>query len=478
MRKKWCNSGVSEVVGTILILLMTVVLFASIIVWVSTIPTPQASIRLDMDGQLSPFFDGAGNWAGANITVVHRGGERLLDFRTTIFLLVQRGGAFTSESLTTRGEVLGLPYGIDGPDTDWDTGERWTYTNYSLLPTDLVQVTVVDTIRSLILWNEPLLGPEGAHPPLFVEKWADRLPETPTIDVLWTRRTFGIHARVSDADGDLNRNSVYVYLAFLFGTPLHRPPARMYDDGDPMHGDLRANDGIYSFRDSNLTPSTSWDGGIVIFNATDLRGNTATSRLVLAVEEGPPLPGGTPGFGGTWNSTLGGIGQGDSGPEGDYGYNIYDEAGLPTVDNPAGTPTRNFSPGERVYVIARSTVIRNLENINSFILRDSEGNKLYPPTKEFDSRDPTKNDPAFTQTATTPYFEYQYNFTAPGLLGAYGVEFTLKDNAGHAPFFATDRIWITIDGGSPVNYPKILTYKGPSGWDPRVSGIPSNLILD
>src|SRR5207249_7957349 len=42
------ESGVSEVIGTILILAMTVVLFSVIIVWVSAIPTPAAQARTDI----------------------------------------------------------------------------------------------------------------------------------------------------------------------------------------------------------------------------------------------------------------------------------------------------------------------------------------------------------------------------------------------------------------------------------------------
>ena len=58
MKKKWRKDerGVSEVVGTILILAMTVVLFASIILWVSSIPTPAAQTRLDMFGQMEPIY--------------------------------------------------------------------------------------------------------------------------------------------------------------------------------------------------------------------------------------------------------------------------------------------------------------------------------------------------------------------------------------------------------------------------------------
>jgi len=71
------DSGVSEVIGTILILAMTVVLFASIIIWVTSIPTPVAGTRLEIDAAFSPIYDGAGNEAGANITLRHQGGESL-----------------------------------------------------------------------------------------------------------------------------------------------------------------------------------------------------------------------------------------------------------------------------------------------------------------------------------------------------------------------------------------------------------------
>ncbi|MFQ5838642.1 MAG: type IV pilin, partial [Thermoplasmata archaeon] len=40
-RRRFDDSGVSEVVGTILVLLITVIIFSSIIVWVYSIPTPR-----------------------------------------------------------------------------------------------------------------------------------------------------------------------------------------------------------------------------------------------------------------------------------------------------------------------------------------------------------------------------------------------------------------------------------------------------
>src|SRR5438094_856271 len=54
------EAAVSEVIGTILILAMTVVLFSSIIIWVSSIPVPTAQTRLDMESSMTPVDNAAG----------------------------------------------------------------------------------------------------------------------------------------------------------------------------------------------------------------------------------------------------------------------------------------------------------------------------------------------------------------------------------------------------------------------------------
>src|SRR2546430_17645414 len=70
------EAGVSEVIGTILILAMTVVLFSSIIIWVSSIPVPTAQTRLDMESSMNPVYNTGGGEVGVNITSPHLGGAR------------------------------------------------------------------------------------------------------------------------------------------------------------------------------------------------------------------------------------------------------------------------------------------------------------------------------------------------------------------------------------------------------------------
>src|SRR5438309_9559009 len=69
------ESCVSEDIGTILILAMTVVLFSTIIIWDTNIPTPTAQSRLDMESTMNPVIAG-GVDAGATITVRHLVGDR------------------------------------------------------------------------------------------------------------------------------------------------------------------------------------------------------------------------------------------------------------------------------------------------------------------------------------------------------------------------------------------------------------------
>src|SRR5437870_12473672 len=83
------ESGVSEVVGTILILAMTVVLFSVIIVWVTNIPTPAAQARTDIQSEMNPIYS-AGVEIGVNITLTHQGGEPLPLVRTPIYATSQR----------------------------------------------------------------------------------------------------------------------------------------------------------------------------------------------------------------------------------------------------------------------------------------------------------------------------------------------------------------------------------------------------
>jgi len=285
------ESGVSEVIGTILILAMTVVLFSTIIIWVTNIPVPTAQSRLDMESTMNPVYAGAVE-IGVNITVRHLGGDRLQPGPTRVYVTSQRG---TSPPVTDvvllhpYNGALGTPSGlVDGSDSVWDAGERWAYKSFSLRSTDAITITVVDLTKSTVEWRSAINASTGARPPVFVEKWADGIPSTSGIDAVNEHLGFAIYAKVVDPDNDLNPNSVYANLSIWFGTGNACEQAqKMRDDG--VSPDRVAGDGIFSFGNSVCVnppfPNLNWDGSIILLNATDMKNNKATSRLVLTVQQ-------------------------------------------------------------------------------------------------------------------------------------------------------------------------------------------------
>src|SRR5438876_4329334 len=204
------ESGVSEVIGTILILAMTVVLFSTIIIWVTNIPVPTAQSRLDMESTMNPV--GVGFPSGVNITVRHLGGDRLQPGPTRVYVTSQRG---TNPPVTDivllhpYNGALATPSGLlDGSDSNWDAGERWAYKSFTIKSSDAITVTVVDLTKSIVEWRSAINGATGARPPVFVEKWTDGVPSTSGTDPVNEHLGFALYAKVIDPDNDFNPNSV------------------------------------------------------------------------------------------------------------------------------------------------------------------------------------------------------------------------------------------------------------------------------
>ena len=82
VRKKliWDEHGVSEIIADILILSMTVVLFAVIFAFVFALPAPDESTYAELDSNLTLIND------GGLIEVTHEGGEDLPAGYTSVYL--------------------------------------------------------------------------------------------------------------------------------------------------------------------------------------------------------------------------------------------------------------------------------------------------------------------------------------------------------------------------------------------------------
>ena len=284
------RSAVSEVVGTILILGMTVVLFSTIIIWVSSFPGPQSQLHVDVTSSLTPIYNALGQEVGVNITLIHGGGEALLPISTMIYVTDQPAGKPpTTDRLTLHlfNGALASPNGLlDGTDSVWDIGERWAYKNFVDRSADSITVTVVDNSKGVVVWSAPLNPPPGVRPPVFVSVWTDGVPATLAPDPIQATLGFALYAKVMDPDGDLNVNSVYATITAWYGSGTACAfPLKMHDDGAAP--DRVAGDGIFSLGNNvcmnSPYPPLNWAGTYILLNATDLRGHQTVYRLQINV---------------------------------------------------------------------------------------------------------------------------------------------------------------------------------------------------
>ncbi len=477
MRKKpFDHSGVSEVVGTILVLLITVIIFSTIILWVYTIPTPSASGRVSFDGGLDGVYV-AGVWNGAYINLTHLGGDDLFEGPTRIYLTIDN----QTEVLRTKGEIcddIDCPrdYGVDGSDATWNIGEMWSYRSNESIITEsaTVSVMVVDLDRGIVLWNEALLGVAGDQAPIFLDKWVDAAPTTATRDPVKPGDKFTIFAKVIDPDSDLNVKSVWAYLTFGFnGTPLGGP-IQLLDDGNRFVGDKVASDGIYT-RSLGLKAQKSWDGGIMILNATDDGGRETKTRLVLKVVDT-----------GTSSQVTGpsSLNFGSDVQRYDiFEVEDWEASGWEAIS------TRSFIKNQSLVIVVATKNIPNPDLKNMFILWDP----YYNDREVVYSNSPYTNpvtDTSFPSTtsafALTEFisgfyiYEYRFNTSSAGSgfdgyqlqPGHYPLEFELITSLTPSPgnrLYVTDSIRVTDLSGNSPDYPRVETYKDAGHTAPATS---------
>jgi subtilase family serine protease len=132
MRMMACNrTGISEIVSTLLMLVITVILFTSVALWVTTYPRPEARTISNFDAQLD----------GQTVNIKHLTGETLIDETTQIIITIDD----TSNSLK-------ISDGLNG-DTTWNIGEVWSYTDASITSSSVVQIAIVDLTANEVIFD-------------------------------------------------------------------------------------------------------------------------------------------------------------------------------------------------------------------------------------------------------------------------------------------------------------------------------------
>ncbi len=430
-RVKWNKHGVSEIIGNILILGITVTLFSSIMFFVTAMPTPQEHAYADMTSDLDTgYSSSSGGWA--NISVSHKGGQELTNDATGIYIWINDTTLLRYKIQNSRPSI------IDNiTDTSWTAGEVWQFNLTSAFPVGndpskaKIALMVVDTVKNTEVYTVTLSGGESETnptPPIIGSRGTTPSPT-------YTGDSFYYYATVIDSNNDLNKNSIYLDASSL----------------NPSWASLKMtdsnNDGVFTVA-SPAIADLNWNGKIVIVNASDMSGQSTTGRITLSilykggsgtdVQYGPYYNYSSYFVNGTYPPDVTGGESGGSG--GVAGTTFYYIRLLPDM-----TITREFEAGDQVMIEIYSDSLTNLALENDFLISNPlTGNLITPPTSTA----------AFMYGGIYGTFHrYIYNFTVPSNSLVYPIQIKLKDNTGTVVNIVDQ---ITVGGAT---YPSIQLYK-------------------
>lgn len=414
-KKAWTRKGVSDIIGNILILAITVTLFTSILWFVSSMPGPAEKVYTDFTKAVS--FDQANGTAYISIT--HKGGASLESYRTNIYLFIDN----TPQTLHLTDGKITSP--------SWSTGTTWTWEQTGLSANPAISVMIVDTEANTVVWTSPLLGDSQSsmNNPIIGDRGM-----TPKPTIAGDQVSFWV--RITDFNNNLNPSSVYLNASSIGAKEL----LQMTDpDGDNVY-----------WLHTTMTADLTWDGKVVFITASDKSGNALEpARMVLSVQRatGGGGGGGNP-YGNNTNDYMNGTYPSDAtgGQAGGVnGITFY------YIKNAAGEITNKFSPGEQVFVEVWSDTLANIQRQNTFSLWHPSGVKLSPPS----------SDSAFKLADSYLDFrKYTYTFYAPGTSvdpngNNYPVQIIIRDSLGHVVNIV-DQITTKTTSGSG---PELQTYK-------------------
>ncbi|MBI5000282.1 MAG: type IV pilin [Euryarchaeota archaeon] len=265
MKKRlWDGSGASEVIGTMLTLVLTVALFSTAIIFVGNFPVPNQKSYVSFTGTFVP-----GTWASPEIVVSHIGGDSLAADSTRIILDVNS----TPMILNLKG---GSNPWLTGNDDNWDPGEQWHYTMGlgDAGPTTRISVSIIDLSKNSVVWSSQLLGGGNPSGPIIMEAWADRDPATILREPILPGSGFAFYVRITDPDNNLDTASVRASFASL---GMINNPYTLTSIGN----------GIFAVTvTENVTVRSSGYYGVAV-SARDLDGYAAERMVAVIVGQDP-----------------------------------------------------------------------------------------------------------------------------------------------------------------------------------------------
>jgi hypothetical protein len=407
-KKDWDKGGVSEIIGNLLILAITVTLFTSVLYFVYALPTPNEEVYTDFSSNLTVYDNNT-----ALITIKHEGGQTLEEYRTGIYLIVDGTSYALKVSSGGRGEK-------------WTAGQVWTYlfneTGQPIYPSTQIRMMIVDIVANTMIWDSSLNGQQGEFPPIIKERG---ILETPAYD----GDSIHFYAKVVDPDGDLDSSLVYLDASSI---------------GLSNNISLSDSNGDGIFVSTNFTARSSWNNDVVTFYAWDLGGHKAIGRTTLSV-----LPSGN---GGGGNGGNGG-GPGNLNYSGLQGFAFFEY--VDWLENGYNAnATTIFHKGERIVCVVSSIFLVNTQTENIFLVMDPETKVIIDsqssPVNGFESWE-----------FVLGYYMYTAEIDSGVLEGdnKYLVQIYLRDNwVPNNIFYATEMLTIWEEEDPDSVLPSFRTY--------------------
>jgi len=402
------RSGVSDIIGNLLILAITVTLFSSIMFYVANMPEPAESTFTDLEPSLSNIMDDNSIY----INVTHKGGQTLKNWTTGIYIFVN--GVFTEENYIS--DSL-----IDIGDT-WETGEIWSNRTYFEEALTSLSIMIVDKDTNSIVWQTDLLG------------GVTNIQLAPIIGTRYTspspgleNRSLTVFVQVMDPNGD-EITDVWLDITTLGISNTHLSMAKVSQN-------------LYSAKISDAA-SFDWDNRrIVIFASDDYGYNSAIMTLQI-------------------NPTSSGGGGGGSGDDdfsnfdisGLQGFAIFEESDW-DVNYLKSTKTNVFLRDEQnaVVVMITKTVVNTIG--------ENEIKVMDPTTKITVS---SVSSPIVTfkyYNFVAGYYVYNCTVDTSTLSGNYSLSATITDSKSPSNTFTMNSWMYVIEAtGQDTGYPKITTY--------------------
>ena len=268
----WKRSGdgaVSEVVGNLLILLITVALFSVVLGFVYSIPGPEASLQ----AEIVPMLERTSAVDGT-LHLQHTGGEALKEGETYILV-----------SIDDTPTQFKISDGLAGGKKVMEPGDTWSMDFLGTITTSAkIDVKIVDSMSNSLLFYTVVqrgVSAGGNHDPIIAYAWVDT---TSGVDIIPNNdyTTWRVYAVCKDIDGDLpptgsviasitntdNGDGTFTITNFAAGST---PMTDNRGDGVFMSGLLKVSTSVlpgdYSFT----------------ITATDDGGRTATATVSITV---------------------------------------------------------------------------------------------------------------------------------------------------------------------------------------------------